>query len=82
MAEAVDNRIRVVITRTAVPAGESRVRAKLDHAEGDDRAGEGVAVSAGADEWVDVARWIALRGDVQRENKKAEKDYGAHKTER
>ena len=31
-------------------------------------------MSACADEWIDVAREIALRGDLERENKKAEKD--------
>ena len=67
-----------MITRTAVPACESCVRAELDHAEGDERAGECVAVSPRADEWVDVATQIALRGDVEWEKKQVENNYGAH----
>jgi len=50
----------------------------LDHAEGDDRAGECVTVSTGADEWVDVARQISLRGDVQWKDEKAQKDDESH----
>jgi len=37
-----------------------------------------VAVSAGAYEWVDVARQIALCRDVKWKNEKTEKDDGAH----
>jgi len=40
---------------TAVPACEACIRTELDHAEGNNSAGECVAVSAGADEWIDVA---------------------------
>ena len=62
VTEAVDDGIRVVITGAAVPAGQPRVRTELDHAERNNRARERVAVSAGADEWIDVAREIALGG--------------------
>jgi len=54
----------------------------LDHAEGDDRAGKCVAVPTGADEWVDVACEIALRGYLERKDEQAKKNYDAHLAQR
>src|ERR1043165_6489714 len=78
VAEAIELCVRVVITGAAVPACDSCAGAELDHTEGDDRAGECVAMSAGADERVDIPRQIALRGHARRENKKAQENYDAH----
>ena len=69
MTEAVDDRVGIMIARRAVPAGESRIRTELDHAERDDRAGKGVAVSSRVDKRIDVAREVFLRIDLKREAK-------------
>src|SRR5690349_13877478 len=69
VAETVNNRIGVVITRAAVPTRQSRVRTQLDHAERHDGAGKRVTVSAGADKWVDVTREVSLSIDVRRYEK-------------
>ena len=63
VAETVDDRIGVVVTGTAVPAGESRVRAELDHAERARGARIRVTMTAGAHEWIYIAREILLRRD-------------------
>src|SRR5687767_9832214 len=72
VTESINDRVRIVIARTAVPAGETRVRAELDHAVRDDRARERVTVSRRADERIDVAREILL-GECRRA--KYEDDY-------
>ncbi len=66
MAETVDFRIRVVITGATIPTCEPCIRAELDHAERNDRAGECVAVTGSADEGIDVAREISLCEDLKR----------------
>ena len=74
VAEAVENRIAVVITRTAVPAGQASVRAELDHPERNNRAGKRVTVPGCADEWIDVTRKVSLCVDLNRDNKQQKKD--------
>ena len=66
VTESVDDRIGIVITGAAVPAGEPRVRAELDHAERNDRAGKRVTVSGGADERIDVTREICAERKLRR----------------
>ena len=70
VTEAVDSGIGIVITRTTVPACESRVRAELDHAVRNDRAGKRVPVTTGADEGIDVAREVSLGIDLCWQEKK------------
>ncbi len=65
VTEAVDDRIGVVVTGAAVPAGESRVGAELDHAKRPRRAGKRVAMPAGADKRIDVTREVLLRRDLR-----------------
>ncbi len=62
MAEPDDAVTGPVVARRPVPAVHAVVRAELNHAEGDRGAGEGVAVRAGADEGVDEASEIFIRG--------------------
>ena len=63
--ETVNFRIRVVITGATIPTSEPSIWTELDHAERNDRAWERVAMSAGADEGIDVACEIALRDDLK-----------------
>ncbi len=74
VTETVDDRVRIVVTGAPVPTRETRVRTELDHTERHDRARERVAVTGGADEWIDVTCEIALRGDLQWEEKQKTKD--------
>ena len=73
MTETVDDVVGVVITRAAVPSGQPRVRTQLHHAEGHCGAGECMAMSGGADEWIDVTREIPLGQHLKRQeqNRKA-----------
>ena len=63
VTEAVDDRIGVVITGTAVPAGEPRVGAELDHAERPRRSRVSVTVAAGADKRIYITSQVLLRRD-------------------
>ena len=54
MRETVHHVIVVVIARAAVPTGEAGIRTELNRPEGNECAGEGVPMGAGADERVDV----------------------------
>jgi len=65
VAETVDDRIGVVITGAAVPAGESCIGAELDHAERPRRARKRVTMTSRADKRVDVAREILLRRNLR-----------------
>src|ERR1051325_3777042 len=55
VAESVNDSVGIVITRTAVPTGEARIRTELHHAEGKRSAGKSMAVARSADEWIDIA---------------------------
>src|SRR5262245_55104240 len=65
MTEAVNHRIGIVIPGATIPTREPRIRTELDHSERHDCARKRVAMSARANERIDVTREIALRGDVQ-----------------
>ena len=61
MREAVDGRVAVMIAGAGVPAVDARVGAWLNHAVGNDRTGEGVAVVARSDKRVDVLGIVGCR---------------------
>ena len=69
VTKAVDDRVGVVITRAAVPAGQTRVRAELDQPERNNRAGELVAVTACANKRIDLTSEVSLCVDLKREQK-------------
>ena len=73
VAETVDDRVGVMITGAAIPTGEARIRAELDHAERPRGAGKRVTVAAGADERIDVPREILLRERQRRKQQQAKK---------
>src|SRR5882724_5421299 len=56
VAKTIDDRVRVMIAGAAVPAGQARVGAELDHAEGHCCSGKRMSVSCCADERIDELR--------------------------
>ena len=65
VTKSVDDVVGIVVTGAAVPSRQPRIGTELDHAERHGRAGKGVTVPARADKWIDIAREICLREDLQ-----------------
>ena len=80
MRESVHHVIVVVVARAAVPPGETSIGTELDGPEGNERAGESVAMCIGADEGVDVLGIVLchhLCGSTQqKDSEKTEGDTG------
>ena len=67
-----------MVTRAAVPSSQSRIRAKLYHAEWHGRTRESVTVTAGADERIYVSCWVPLAkyldGHLKQQEQRNEKE--------
>src|SRR6266550_1771492 len=72
MAEAIDNLIGVVIAGATIPAGQSCVGTELDHPKRQRCTGKCVAVSAGADERIDILRQVLLSRNSHRDKQQTE----------
>ena len=54
MAESVNYTVGIMVTGTAVPAGETGIRTELYHAKGHAGARVGMTMTAGTDERIDI----------------------------
>jgi hypothetical protein len=53
--ETIDGRVGIIITGTSIPTIDPGVRTGLNHPVGNYRSGEGMTMSTGTDERVDVS---------------------------